>query len=128
MRSFQMGFELKRRRAADDDASHQYMMPLGKMVRSGPSRAVDRSHLLAFQILVRLSSDTRHGGEWLEHLRFVPRRDLSGCNKVHPAMKLFDHLVDSGEQRRRHCDAKLPRGPDIEVRFQRKIPANGHAT
>jgi hypothetical protein len=40
MRRFQMGFELKRRRAADDDASHQHMMPLGKMVRSGskPSR------------------------------------------------------------------------------------------
>jgi hypothetical protein len=36
------------------------------------TRAVDRTHLPVFRSLVRLSPDSRHAGEYLEHLRFVP--------------------------------------------------------
>jgi hypothetical protein len=50
-------------------------------------------NLPAFQILVRLSPDSRHAGEWLEHLCFVPRPIAGSMRRRTSAFQLDCHCV-----------------------------------
>src|SRR5262249_42546618 len=56
-------------------------------------------------------------GEW----RCVPRTDLSGCNKVDPAMKIFGYLVRAGKSVKAQIahppGSCLWRGPDEDHGF-----------
>src|SRR6516225_10058720 len=58
------------------------------------------------------------------HSTYFPGTDLSGCSKVDPAMKLFDHLVGAREQR--GWDRKSERVGGFEVDLQLEFRGQLH--